>query len=216
MEGAGFAATWRGVVVGGCLGFLRHHKRAQPHRRGRRKGLDGQQPACQIQAPESARTLSLQDASSWEQPAGGGLGTSQDRPLCLSQTKPQADAPQPRQHEVTLPVGISCPPNTEWRRSRPPPHPWAPGLTKHLGHSLPGSAGSWPPGLIEAGDRTGSTVHGRKQSQGGGPVPWPVFCAPDKPAFLSSRPTEPHRDCTLPVLSTVGGVGSRVSGETET
>lgn len=133
------------------LGCPRHHRRVQKtSEEGCRKGMDGQGPACPSQALGSARRLSprtlkgLPPANSWEEPAGGGLGASWERPLCLSQTKPRADAPQPRQHEVILPVGISCPLNTEWSQSRPLPHPWALGLTKYLGHSLPGTPG---PGL---------------------------------------------------------------------
>lgn len=58
----------------------------------------------------------------------------------------QVGSPQPCQHEVILPLGISCPLNTNWRHPRPFPSPWALELTKYLRQSLPGSARPCPSG----------------------------------------------------------------------
>lgn len=67
----------------------------------------------------------------------------------------QVGQPQPCQHEVILPLRISCPLNTNWRHPRPLPSPWALGLTKYLRQSLPGSARPCPSG---SPPQTGQTV----------------------------------------------------------
>lgn len=112
---------------------------------------------------------------------------SWDRVLCLSQIKPRAGAPQHRQHEVILPVGISCPLNTDWRHPRPPPHPWAPGLTKRLGHSLPGSARPYPPGSITVAD-VGQVSPSMAESEAMWAGMFHDKCSRHKPAFLSRGP----------------------------
>ena len=93
-------------------------------------------------------TLKALPVPSSEDPSGSGIpGQDAAFPrLSLGQ------APQHRQHEVILPIGISCHLSTDWRPSPPSTHPWAPRLPKYLRHSLPGSVRPRPPGFIPTAD----------------------------------------------------------------
>lgn len=114
----------------------------------------------------------------------------------------QVGSPQPCQHEVILPLGISCPLNTNWRHLRPFPSPWALGLTKYLRQSLPGSARPCPSGPSPQTAQIVTIFSLQAHLVA-------ALSAADKPAFLKSGLYTFH---LTPSLSGFG----RIAAETET